>query len=84
MGRQVQNDFARFVRYAGEESVCLPMAAEIHLANPISPSRYVNYATGDEPLQAKYGYEQWRLERLRTLKAQWDPEGRFSHYHPIS
>jgi hypothetical protein len=46
-------------------------------------SAYVNYAHGDESLQAMYGYETWRLERLRALKGEWDPEGRFGWYAPI-
>lgn len=44
---------------------------------------YVNYARGDESLQAVYGYEEWRLERLRALKRVWDPQGRFGFYAPI-
>lgn len=45
---------------------------------------YVNYAYGSESLEAMYGHESWRLERLRRLKAEYDPEGRFSFYAPIS
>lgn len=44
---------------------------------------YVNYAHGDEPLQAVYGYEPWRLERLRHLKKKYDPKGRFSFFEPF-
>lgn len=44
---------------------------------------YVNYAHGDEGLEAMYGYESWRVERLRGLKRVWDPEGRFGWYAPI-
>ncbi|KAL2802543.1 FAD-binding domain-containing protein [Aspergillus granulosus] len=47
------------------------------------PRAYVNYASGRESLEEMYGYEPWRLERLRRLKAQYDPEGRFSYYNPI-
>ncbi|KAJ6128717.1 CAZyme family AA7 [Penicillium samsonianum] len=47
------------------------------------PTAYVNYASGRESLEAIYGYEPWRLERLRKLKAKYDPEGRFSYYNPI-
>jgi hypothetical protein len=43
----------------------------------------VNYATGDETLKGVYGYDEWRLEKLRALKAKWDPDGMFNHYHPI-
>lgn len=44
---------------------------------------YVNYANGDEGLEAMYGYEGWRLDRLRALKGDYDPLGRFSWYAPI-
>ena len=47
-------------------------------------SAYVNYAHGDEPLGAIYGYEPWRLERLRSLKKQYDPDFKFKFYNPIS
>jgi hypothetical protein len=45
---------------------------------------YVNYAHGDESLKSLYGYEPWRLEKLRALKKEYDPHGRFSFYAPIS
>ncbi|KAK3301708.1 uncharacterized protein B0T15DRAFT_544414 [Chaetomium strumarium] len=44
---------------------------------------YVNYAYGDESLQAMYGYEPWRLERLRMLKGKYDPENRFRFFAPL-
>lgn len=44
---------------------------------------YVNYANGYESQQAIYGYESWRLQKLRRLKREWDPHGRFSYYLPI-
>ncbi|KAF7945990.1 uncharacterized protein EAE97_005028 [Botrytis byssoidea] len=44
---------------------------------------YVNYADGDESLQAIYGWETWRLERLKKLKAQWDPKNTMRYYVPI-
>ncbi|KAL8669581.1 MAG: hypothetical protein Q9168_005836 [Polycauliona sp. 1 TL-2023] len=47
-------------------------------------SAYTNYANGDEPLEALYGYESWRLDRLRGLKQQYDPENKFRFYNPIS
>jgi hypothetical protein len=43
---------------------------------------YVNFATGDETEQGMYG-DEWRLKKLRDLKAKWDPSGHFSHYNPI-
>jgi hypothetical protein len=45
---------------------------------------YVNYAHGDESLESLYGFEPWRLEKLRALKKEYDPHGRFSFYAPIS
>ena len=44
---------------------------------------YVNYAYGDEGMEAMYGHEAWRIERLRELKKSWDPEGKFNFYKPI-
>lgn len=44
---------------------------------------YVNYAYGDETPLAWYGSENWRQERLRALKTEFDPEGKFSFYAPI-
>ncbi|CAH0003347.1 unnamed protein product [Clonostachys byssicola] len=41
------------------------------------PTAYLNYAIGDEPLEALYGYEPWRLATLRALKAKYDPKNRF-------
>ncbi|ORY71065.1 uncharacterized protein BCR38DRAFT_415840 [Pseudomassariella vexata] len=49
------------------------------------PQTYVNYALNHpyETLEAIYGYEPWRLERLRGLKAKYDPQNRFRYYVPI-
>ncbi|KAL6710313.1 hypothetical protein ACN47E_009259 [Coniothyrium glycines] len=44
---------------------------------------YVNYARGDETLQEMYGSEPWRLTKLRRLKREYDPHGRFNFYAPI-
>lgn len=44
---------------------------------------YVNYAFGDEPLEQMYGYEPWRLAKLRALKAVYDPKGMFNYYNPF-
>lgn len=45
---------------------------------------YVNYATGGETIEEVYGYEQWRLKKLRALKKAWDPHNQFGFYAPIS
>lgn len=47
------------------------------------PDAYVNYANGLEPLEQRYGHEPWRLQRLRGLKAKYDPNNRFRFYNPI-
>lgn len=47
------------------------------------PAVYLNYAHGDEAPEAFYGYEPWRLERLRSLKEKYDPRGFFNSYHPV-
>ncbi|KNG50758.1 fad-dependent oxygenase [Stemphylium lycopersici] len=44
---------------------------------------YVNYARGDETTEELYGYEPWRLERLRALKSEYDPQGKFNFFAPI-
>jgi FAD/FMN-containing dehydrogenase len=44
---------------------------------------YVNYAHGDESLEEVYGHQAWRLEKLRQVKRQYDPENRFGFYSPI-
>ncbi|KAK4098875.1 FAD-binding domain-containing protein [Parathielavia hyrcaniae] len=44
---------------------------------------YVNYALGNESLQAMYGYEPWRLPKLQALKRKYDPENRFRFFAPI-
>ncbi|KAI0420200.1 hypothetical protein F5X98DRAFT_38488 [Xylaria grammica] len=44
---------------------------------------YVNYANGDEPLEAVYGWDKWRLQKLRQLKRQWDPKNTMKYYVPF-
>jgi fumiquinazoline A oxidase len=53
-----------------------------HSGYPVE-SVYMNYARGDEPLTAQYGYEPWRRERLAQLKAKYDPYGFFNHYNSV-
>lgn len=47
------------------------------------PTAYVNYANGFETVAERYGHEEWRLEKLRALKAIYDPGNRFRVYNPI-
>lgn len=44
---------------------------------------YVNYANGFEGVKHWYGSEEWRLEKLYRLKAQYDPSNRFRFYNPL-
>ena len=53
-------------------------------ANGSPLNAYVNYAYGDESPKALYGYEEWRLEKLRMLKRAWDPKGAYDFYNPIN
>ena len=46
--------------------------------------QYVNYGHGSkDPPEALYGHEPWRLEKLRKLKEELDPEGLFNGYQPF-
>lgn len=49
--------------------------------------QYVNYgnttSTMKDPPEALYGYEPWRLEKLRFLKRQYDPDNVFRWYQPL-
>ncbi|KAK9369875.1 hypothetical protein V1509DRAFT_638558 [Lipomyces kononenkoae] len=45
---------------------------------------YVNYAYGDETPLVWYGSEEWRQDRLQTLKKKYDPNARFSYYAPVA
>ncbi|KAL9032426.1 MAG: hypothetical protein Q9180_006507, partial [Flavoplaca navasiana] len=53
-------------------------------ASPMRLNAYSNYANGDETLEEIYGYEPWRLEKLKRLKRKWDPKGRFCFFNPIT
>jgi FAD/FMN-containing dehydrogenase len=44
---------------------------------------YANFSVGDETAEQLYGDGE-RLERLKELKAQYDPKGLFSQFVPIS
>ncbi|KAI1490987.1 hypothetical protein F5X96DRAFT_509465 [Biscogniauxia mediterranea] len=68
-----------FARQWGRETIDLWNAGQPQR----QPTAYVNYAGGYESLEAMYGYEPWRLERLRSLKAKYDPQNRFAYYNPI-
>jgi hypothetical protein len=44
---------------------------------------YVNYAHGDETQEDLYGHEDWRIQRLMSLKKKCDPDSRLVYYAPI-
>ncbi|KAJ8106177.1 hypothetical protein ONZ43_g7152 [Nemania bipapillata] len=81
-----------YVMYAPDDNIT-PVAQEFGkklrkylLDGSDEPTRlraYVNYADGDEPLPAVYGWDDWRLEKLRKLKAEWDPKNTMRYYVPI-
>ncbi|KAF9871150.1 FAD-dependent oxygenase [Colletotrichum karsti] len=45
---------------------------------------YLNYAFGDETPAEWYGSEPWRQDKLKSLKAKYDPESKFSFYGPVA
>lgn len=48
--------------------------------------QYSNYGHGtniNDPVEAMYGYDEWRLNKLRALKKQYDPENWFRWYQPF-
>jgi hypothetical protein len=48
--------------------------------------QYANYGHGTDmkdPVGALHGYDQWRLQKLRRLKDQYDPNNWFRWYQPI-
>lgn len=49
------------------------------------PKTYVNYVFGHpwETTESVYGYEPWRLNRLRKLKAKYDPQNSFRFFVPV-
>ncbi|KAF5238384.1 hypothetical protein FANTH_10331 [Fusarium anthophilum] len=47
-------------------------------------SVYVNYAFGNEDPISWYGKENWRQERLKSLKNKYDPKRKFSFFGPVA
>lgn len=45
---------------------------------------YVNYAIGTESFEQMYGYEDWRVKKLKSLKKLLDPKNKFGYYNPVS
>lgn len=68
-----------------EENHLMVFFSEVPEQPNRQPQTYVNYAQGKdyETLQSVYGYEPWRLDKLRSLKAKYDPQNRFRYFEPI-
>lgn len=45
---------------------------------------YVNYAFPNDTPRRWYGYDKWRLAKLKKLKQKYDPAGKFSFFGPIA
>lgn len=48
--------------------------------------QYVNYGNGadvQDPVESLYGHDLWRLEKLRRLKDEYDPENYWRFYQPL-
>lgn len=51
--------------------------------------QYVNYGRSAKlkvtasPTEALYGYDDWRLEKLRRLKHEYDPQNWWRWYQPL-
>jgi hypothetical protein len=55
-----------------------------HTGSSATRHTYVNYAIGSESIQQVYGYESWRLNKLKALKKAWDPNNKFKWYNPLA
>ncbi|KAK4227802.1 hypothetical protein QBC38DRAFT_477016 [Podospora fimiseda] len=66
-----------------EEAQGLARKLWIAISGTTEKRSYVNYAWGDEGPQALYGYEPWRLQKLRALKKKYDPESRFGYFASV-
>ena len=80
--------FNAVVPHPDSEKAAQAWAAEArdqwNAGQPTRPvDAYINYATGLETVEQHYGHESWRIERLRGLKARYDPHNRFRFYNPI-
>ncbi|KAL8692768.1 MAG: hypothetical protein Q9218_002275 [Villophora microphyllina] len=78
-----------YPRFAASDAVALDFADRIQgiLHAGDTPGHnvtaYLNYANGDESIEAMYGYESWRLDRLRELQEKYDPSNKFRFFNPF-
>lgn len=71
----------------GDQQKAMSYGSQIQKAirgEDVVPHMYVNYAMGSETVAETYGRDQSRVQRLRQLKAKWDPKDRFGFYNPLT
>lgn len=77
-----------YARKAGFDDIAASYGNQIQktlmLGSGQSLHAYVNYAHGDESMETLYGYESWRIRKLRNLKAEYDPPSSSQYYTPTS
>jgi hypothetical protein len=71
-------------RDAAAEQLGDQLRQVLHEASGLANVRaYVNYAYGNEGPEGWYGSDSWRQDRLRSLKAKYDPDNRISFFAPV-
>ncbi|KAJ8130682.1 hypothetical protein O1611_g2947 [Lasiodiplodia mahajangana] len=92
-GHRAANHIVLFLGAVLQSSLEAPMrkwakeTTDLWTAGKVSrrPDTYVNYASGAsyESVESIYGYDSWRLQKLRGLKAKYDPNNRFRFFVPL-
>ncbi|KAF2758549.1 FAD-binding domain-containing protein [Pseudovirgaria hyperparasitica] len=76
-----RSNFERANATAAELTAVFKSGQDTEKYGPVGT--YPNYARGAESPQELYGFEPWRLRRLRALKAAYDPFNRFGFYASV-
>lgn len=88
--RDKHNMLAAFIFWTGDNQTELATARQfgerlqIASRNGEVAHSYVNYAIGGEELAQVYGRNPERIQRLRTIKAKFDPYNRFGFYASLA
>jgi FAD/FMN-containing dehydrogenase len=88
--RNKHNMLAAFIFWTGDNGTELATAREfgerlqITSRNGEIAHSYVNYAIGGEELAQVYGRDSARLQKLRGIKAKFDPYNEFGFYAPLA